>query len=942
MVMKFRLLLFTFFISIGINAIAQCPPNGLNLMTQADVDAFLVNYPDCTKINEDLFIGQFGSDVTDLSPLSNLTQIDGSLIMQYFQGTDLSPLFNLEEIGRDLKISFSNASTFTFPNLTTVGKSVGIGGHNNLIVFQGLNNLTFIGEDLNMSGNENLIEINGFDQLEIIEENCDIINNPNLETISGLNALDTIFNSLRIYDSPSLTTIFGFSNLKHIGYDFSYTTSGLINLDGFNQLESIENNIYISSNAALERIDGFQNLKTVGKDLVIRYSSGMDTLNGFPALTEVREDLLVEFNESLVDIVGFPALTNVIKGLSFKDNDLLKDVNGFNSLQSFDAFLWFQNNPMLESINAFRKTTRIGDGINFTRNHFIQNLDALANVQSIGDNLIISDNDNLKNLDSLENLKSINGYISIKNNDVLSSIEGIRNIDPISITGSFGTDLILTGNLSLEECQIRSICTLLSLPGKVHEIENNKAGCNTAEEIECYQIALGGYTFYDTNADGIQDENEFGISNQSILLSPDNYNSLTDQNGLYYLFPPTDGNYKIEWQQNPLWNLSSDSSAYNVEIINGEIPEELLSFGLTPNFSEERASISIASQQTRCNQQVAFTISYKNTGTFLLSGDLLFTHDENTSYVFSDLNPLLVDDINQMVRWNIEDLYPQESREITLILYMPSELFTGTYIDFTGQLFLGQNGMTSELSKSEYSSEVRCSYDPNDKLVNPIGQGIENLTTPDTTLNYTVRFQNTGNAEAINIYILDTIDSKMNIETFKVTGSSFPVQTVLRDNIVRFNFNNIFLPDSLSDPAGSQGFVSFTIDPVPDLPDPTEVYNSASIYFDQNPPILTNTAVTIYGTPMVSVDDPSFANQIKIFPNPVRNEILITIKDFQFKQLRLSLKDVSGKEIMAQEYGSSVANEESIKLNVGELNPGIYFITFQTEQGTIAKKVVKN
>jgi len=897
--------------------------------------------PNCSEINENLIIGQFNSDITDLSPLSQIEMVRGDLIIQLDNHVvDLSVFDNLKEIGRDLRIAVTVTTDIPFPNVEKVGNDLTVSG-GSLTDIAGFNNLISVEEDFLINGSGNLLDITGFQKLEKTGGDFSIYLNSELESISSFNELDSIFGRVQISDNPSLTAISGFNNLVHIGTDLYITSTGFTSLSGFPQLNDLGNDLYLSGNNNLELIDGFENLTYINGGLTIRFCSSMDTLEAFPSLTEVGEDILIEFNESLTEIKGFSAVTNVIKGISFRDNDVLKDINGFENLEALDGWLWFQNNPVLENVEGFKTVREIGDGINFTRNHSVQNVNGLSNVQSLGDNLIISDNDSLVELDSLENISSINGYIVVSKNDLLTSIEGIRNIDPFSVVGSFGSDLRILDNLSLEECSVRSVCALLTIPGKTYEIENNKTGCNDAEEIECFDLSIGGYTFYDTNANGIQDENEFGISNQSVLLTPDGHNSLTDINGLYYLFPPMDGNYEIEWQEDPRWTLSSDSSAYNVEIINGEIPEELFSFGLTPNFSEESATVSIASQQTRCNELAILKITYQNTGTFVMSGELVFNFDENSSYVFADQIPDNIDNTNQIITWNIDNLYPQESREITLILEMPSEIFTGTFLDFSGQLILGQNGNTTELAITNYSSEVRCSYDPNDKLVNPIGQGTENLTTPDTTLNYTVRFQNTGNAEAINIHIIDTIDNHLDMETFRVNGSSFPVQTIIRDDIVRFNFNNIYLPDSLSDPMGSQGFVSFSIDPVPNLPDPTEVYNSASIYFDENPPIKTNTALTIYGTPMVSVEDELLKEHISLYPNPVNEQLIINIEDLDYEYLNVVLKDLSGKSLLTKNYTQSSVSFQSIRLDLKEIPSGIYFISFKTNGGRTLRKVVK-
>ena len=55
-----------------------------------------------------------------------------------------------------------------------------------------------------------------------------------------------------------------------------------------------------------------------------------------------------------------------------------------------------------------------------------------------------------------------------------------------------------------------------------------------------------------------------------------------------------------------------------------------------------------------------------------------------------------------------------------------------------------------------------------------------------------------------------------------------------------FKFPNIMLPDSASNPAGSQGFVQYRIKPKANLPLGTQIENTAHIYFDYNAAITTS------------------------------------------------------------------------------------------------------
>ena len=68
-----------------------------------------------------------------------------------------------------------------------------------------------------------------------------------------------------------------------------------------------------------------------------------------------------------------------------------------------------------------------------------------------------------------------------------------------------------------------------------------------------------------------------------------------------------------------------------------------------------------------------------------------------------------------------------------------------------------------------YYFRVVNGYDPNDKNVYP-ARCEENYILNDEVLTYTIRFQNTGNAEAINVNILDTLDANLDLQTMRAVS----------------------------------------------------------------------------------------------------------------------------------------------------------------------------
>ena len=158
--------------------------------------------------------------------------------------------------------------------------------------------------------------------------------------------------------------------------------------------------------------------------------------------------------------------------------------------------------------------------------------------------------------------------------------------------------------------------------------------------------------------------------------------------------------------------------------------------------------------------------------------------------------------------------------------------------------------------------EVTCAYDPNDIQGNPEGYTENHFILSDTEIEYRIRFQNTGNAPALDVVIENLIDAELlDLSTFQPTSSSHPMSAILEPNgMAKFIFNGIMLPDSSANLQGSMGYLTYKIRTMPGISVGEVINNSASIFFDLNPPIYTNTAFhEIYSCDEIPQVDESYA-----------------------------------------------------------------------------------
>lgn len=219
------------------------------------------------------------------------------------------------------------------------------------------------------------------------------------------------------------------------------------------------------------------------------------------------------------------------------------------------------------------------------------------------------------------------------------------------------------------------------------------------------------------------------------------------------------------------------------------------------------------------------------------------------------------------------------------------------------------------------------SWDPNDKQAFPTGYGTPHYIDANIDLEYRIRFQNTGTYFATNVVILDTLSPHLDPSTILPTASSHAYTwRLLRDNVIEFRFNNIMLPDSTTDFDGSNGFIDFRIKQNNNNPIGTIIYNQAAIYFDQNPPVITNQTYHTIGENFIvfsgieNVLVPQV--KVKVFPNPFEQYTTLQIEsETNYQNISLEVFDAMGRTIVKKQN----QNNQQIRLERQSMLPGVYF-----------------
>jgi uncharacterized repeat protein (TIGR01451 family) len=186
--------------------------------------------------------------------------------------------------------------------------------------------------------------------------------------------------------------------------------------------------------------------------------------------------------------------------------------------------------------------------------------------------------------------------------------------------------------------------------------------------------------------------------------------------------------------------------------------------------------------------------------------------------------------------------------------------------------------------------------------------------TAQDYLYYTIRFENTGNGNAVNIQVDNTLDVKLDETTMEMVSSSHDYVMDRVGSSVNWKFANIQLPPSVAETTTGKGYIMYKIKPKPGYAIGDIIPNSAAIYFDFNPAIITNTFNTEFTAPLGIVDFES--DEFVVYPNPASEKITVQLKNKNdgitliqiYDQLGRIIQTIPGRGAAEEEGGSSQFN----------------------------------
>lgn len=662
---------------------------------------------------------------------------------------------------------------------------------------------------------------------------------------------------------------------------------------------------------------------------------------------------------NIENVIGIEAFTN-LKSLELTQQQIINiDLSQNTQLETIDLresgiesidLSYHPNLIKLDVSGNWLSTLDVSQNINLERlncsfNEPITSIDVTNNVNlksfspsgTFITEIDVSQNVNLENFSVQYTFVT---SVDLRNNPLLETIEinGNQNLEVIFLkNGSIApyTQIGYGGQ------PVQYICVD---PGEAQIFDDSYISVQAEINSNCSSvptdpyISVTGTARIDTDANGC-DATDIIVPNMKYRIQDGTTSErmIADPLGNYEFFLTEEVIYTITPElENPTYfTVTPSSRTFNIATATDNFTAQ--DFCVTPNGTYNDVAISIIPlEPARPGFDAPYEIKYKNNGTTALSGTVQLTFDDDLMDVVT-ANPMADTQAVHALSWDYTNLEPFETRSIlfSMNINTPTEVPAvngGAILNFEAIISPTVADETPEDNTMLLQQTVVNSFDPNDIRCL---EG-ETITTDEVGeyVHYMIRFENTGTASAVNVVVANEIDvNKFDISTLRPVSSSHEMVTNIKNgNEVEFIFENINLP---FDDATNDGYIVFKIKTRYWLQEGHTFDNTADIYFDFNPPITTNTAITTIANPLSVAEENLEAENISIYPNPTNETLYIKTKE---SITAIEIRTLDGRLV---QYDLTQTSNNHYEFNLSKIAAGIYLMNITTTNGKTTKKIIK-
>ncbi len=445
---------------------------------------------------------------------------------------------------------------------------------------------------------------------------------------------------------------------------------------------------------------------------------------------------------------------------------------------------------------------------------------------------------------------------------------------------------------------------------------------------------LTGVAYYDANGNCSWDAGETLLPNAEITVQPGNRTVYTDINGEYSVnLQP--GTYSVNQNAMDNWNVTCGVGGYSITITDPSLTYIGGDFGNFPSTAQILPDLEVALATTalRVGFESLYAISYGNTGTEI-GNDAVLEVDFGTHIIPMQSSIPWDNQIGTTYYWNLGAMSIGMQNTIYVYDSISVDAIIGDLTTVTATISSSNPDLQLSNNSTSDNAFFVGGFDPNDMLVFPEGS-----INRDEELTYKIRFQNVGNANANNVVVRNDLPDELDIESLEIGATSHPYRFWIEDGkTLVWSFENINLPDSIADEVNSHGFATYRIIPKGILSNGTKIINKASIYFDNNAPIVTNEVTNT----IIEISS-EIRGKLMIYPNPLTVASTIEIVPKSLIQQDVLMNSIMIFDALGRlVYNRNDIGNYRIKLDKNNIKEGYYIVRAIGEDGNeyIGKLVV--
>lgn len=440
-----------------------------------------------------------------------------------------------------------------------------------------------------------------------------------------------------------------------------------------------------------------------------------------------------------------------------------------------------------------------------------------------------------------------------------------------------------------------------------------------------------GSVYLDLNSNGSWDSAEPPVAHHMVQVPGTDHFTFTNQYGAYQLNLLDTGFFDL--QPAALTHFTPAPATRTIHFGTFQQASTGNDFAFQPTGSVNDLNVTISPGSfVRPGLHAHYFVHFQNVGNQILSPTLVVRPEPFMTFVSASSTPSYT--AADSIAWVLPPLDPYQSGDIHVTFMVDAATVIGTAVNTRARIHPLPGDAVPADNEDSWPQIVTGSFDPNAIQVDRETLLLSELASgPD--LEYVILFQNTGNDTAFTVRVKDPLPDNGESASFRFVSASHPVELRYEEvgDVMWFDHEDILLPDSTTDEPASHGYIRYRMKPKSTLVVGDSLLNEASIYFDFNLPVVTNTAVSeVIVSTLLS--DEEHTSDLHAYPNPTGG-VLIIRSDIGMHGTNWQLLDPLGRVLL-----QGAAQGPVMELDLSELPSGLYTITLDHDDGRSMVRVL--